>query len=121
MFLFHCSQVFILCQVANWNPFLLSSAVKFGRMSKKQRDSLYAEVQKHRLKQQQQQGHHLLSHPSLGSPSPVESESLSSHYTLSSTGLTELPDEGGHYVEQNSPEGGSLSSKVCCLYFQDSL
>ncbi|XP_025758885.1 nuclear receptor ROR-alpha isoform X1 [Oreochromis niloticus] len=86
-------------------------AVKFGRMSKKQRDSLYAEVQKHRLQQQQQQGHHLLSHPSLGSPSPVESESLSSHYTLSSTGLTELPDEGGHYVEQNSPEGGSLSSK----------
>uniref|UniRef100_A0AAQ5XS44 RAR related orphan receptor A n=1 Tax=Amphiprion ocellaris TaxID=80972 RepID=A0AAQ5XS44_AMPOC len=30
-------------------------AVKFGRMSKKQRDSLYAEVQKHRLQQQQQQ------------------------------------------------------------------
>uniref|UniRef100_A0A3Q4HEB4 RAR related orphan receptor A n=1 Tax=Neolamprologus brichardi TaxID=32507 RepID=A0A3Q4HEB4_NEOBR len=41
-------------------------AVKFGRMSKKQRDSLYAEVQKHRLQQQQQQGHNLLSHPSLG-------------------------------------------------------
>uniref|UniRef100_A0A3Q0RGK7 RAR related orphan receptor A n=1 Tax=Amphilophus citrinellus TaxID=61819 RepID=A0A3Q0RGK7_AMPCI len=70
-------------------------AVKFGRMSKKQRDSLYAEVQKHR-----QQQH------------PGESESLSSHYTLSSTGLTELPDEGGHYVEQNSPEGGSLSLKL---------
>ncbi|XP_067832222.1 nuclear receptor ROR-alpha A-like isoform X2 [Heptranchias perlo] len=30
-------------------------AVKFGRMSKKQRDSLHAEVQKHRLQQQQQQ------------------------------------------------------------------
>uniref|UniRef100_H3BEA7 RAR related orphan receptor C n=2 Tax=Latimeria chalumnae TaxID=7897 RepID=H3BEA7_LATCH len=30
-------------------------AVKFGRMSKKQRDSLYTEVQKHRLQQQQQQ------------------------------------------------------------------
>ncbi|XP_030580403.1 nuclear receptor ROR-alpha A-like isoform X2 [Archocentrus centrarchus] len=86
-------------------------AVKFGRMSKKQRDSLYAEVQKHRQQQQQQQGHLLLSHSNLGSPSPGESESLSSHYTLSSTGLTELPDEGGHYVEQNSPEGGSLSSK----------
>ncbi|XP_067878758.1 nuclear receptor ROR-alpha A-like isoform X2 [Heterodontus francisci] len=30
-------------------------AVKFGRMSKKQRDSLHAEVQKHRMQQQQQQ------------------------------------------------------------------
>uniref|UniRef100_A0A672FX87 Nuclear receptor ROR-alpha A-like n=1 Tax=Salarias fasciatus TaxID=181472 RepID=A0A672FX87_SALFA len=88
-------------------------AVKFGRMSKKQRDSLYAEVQKHRLQQQQQQGPLLLSRPSLGSPSPGEAESLSPHYTLSSSGLTELPDEVGRYGEQNSPEGGSLSSKVC--------
>ncbi|XP_078064110.1 nuclear receptor ROR-alpha-like, partial [Mustelus asterias] len=31
-------------------------AVKFGRMSKKQRDSLHAEVQKHRMQQQQQHG-----------------------------------------------------------------
>ncbi|XP_072346590.1 nuclear receptor ROR-alpha-like [Scyliorhinus torazame] len=31
-------------------------AVKFGRMSKKQRDSLHAEVQKHRMQQQQQLG-----------------------------------------------------------------
>uniref|UniRef100_A0A3Q0RGG8 RAR related orphan receptor A n=1 Tax=Amphilophus citrinellus TaxID=61819 RepID=A0A3Q0RGG8_AMPCI len=42
-------------------------AVKFGRMSKKQRDSLYAEVQKHRQQQQQQQGHLLLSHSNLDS------------------------------------------------------
>ncbi|XP_044054144.1 nuclear receptor ROR-alpha A-like isoform X1 [Siniperca chuatsi] len=84
-------------------------AVKFGRMSKKQRDSLYAEVQKHRLQQQQQQqqGPLLLSHPSLGSPSSGEAEPLSPHYGLSSAGLTELPDELG-----GSPEGGSVSSKA---------
>ncbi|XP_038557523.1 nuclear receptor ROR-alpha A-like isoform X3 [Micropterus salmoides] len=89
-------------------------AVKFGRMSKKQRDSLYAEVQKHRLQQQQQQqqGPPLLSHPSLGSPNPGEAEPLSPHYGLSSTGLTELQDELGGYVEQHSPEGGSVSSKA---------
>ncbi|XP_042340618.1 nuclear receptor ROR-alpha A-like [Plectropomus leopardus] len=75
-------------------------AVKFGRMSKKQRDSLYAEVQKHRLQQQQQQH----------SPSPGEAERLSPHYGLSSTGLTELSDELGGYMEQNSPEGGSTDS-----------
>uniref|UniRef100_A0A8C2ZEU5 Uncharacterized protein n=1 Tax=Cyclopterus lumpus TaxID=8103 RepID=A0A8C2ZEU5_CYCLU len=69
-------------------------AVKFGRMSKKQRDSLYAEVQKHRL--QQQQGAVLLSHPGLGSPSPGEGEPLSPPY-----------DELGGDMEQNSPEGGS--------------
>ncbi|KAM8762972.1 nuclear receptor ROR-alpha A-like isoform 2-T2 [Acanthopagrus schlegelii] len=91
-------------------------AVKFGRMSKKQRDSLYAEVQKHRLQQQQQQqqqqqGSILASHPGLSIPSPAESEPVSPHYCLSSTGLTELPDELGGYVEQNSPEGGSDSSK----------
>ncbi|XP_034385711.1 nuclear receptor ROR-alpha A-like [Cyclopterus lumpus] len=74
-------------------------AVKFGRMSKKQRDSLYAEVQKHRL--QQQQGAVLLSHPGLGSPSPGEGEPLSPPY-----------DELGGDMEQNSPEGGSVSSKA---------
>ncbi|CAB1448836.1 unnamed protein product [Pleuronectes platessa] len=50
-------------------------AVKFGRMSKKQRDSLYAEVQKHRLQQQQQQqqqqqGPLLMSHPQPQQPEP---------------------------------------------------
>ncbi|KAF1393296.1 hypothetical protein PFLUV_G00037130 [Perca fluviatilis] len=84
-------------------------AVKFGRMSKKQRDSLYAEVQKHRLQQQQQQqqGPLLLSHPSLSSPSPGETEPLSPHF-----GLTELSEELGGYVKHNSPEGGSVSSKA---------
>lgn len=35
--------------------FLSSAAVKFGRMSKRQRDSLIAEVERHRQQQQQQQ------------------------------------------------------------------
>ncbi|XP_054588478.1 nuclear receptor ROR-alpha A isoform X1 [Nothobranchius furzeri] len=80
-------------------------AVKFGRMSKKQRDSLQAEVQKHRLQQQQQIC------PSLSIPSPSEAESLSPHYTLSSTGLMELSDET-EYMEKNSPNGGSLTPKA---------
>uniref|UniRef100_A0A8C4YXW8 Uncharacterized protein n=1 Tax=Gadus morhua TaxID=8049 RepID=A0A8C4YXW8_GADMO len=75
-------------------------AVKFGRMSKKQRDSLYAEVQKHRLQQQQQHSQML-----------GEADALSPHYSLSSTGLSELPDELGGYMDQQSPEGGS--AKVC--------
>uniref|UniRef100_A0A665WQ03 Uncharacterized protein n=1 Tax=Echeneis naucrates TaxID=173247 RepID=A0A665WQ03_ECHNA len=83
-------------------------AVKFGRMSKKQRDSLYAEVQKHRLQQQQQQ---LQQSPQVVSPSPAEPEPLSPHYGLSSSGLTELSDELEGYVDQNSPEGGSVSSR----------
>ncbi|XP_068437516.1 nuclear receptor ROR-alpha A-like isoform X2 [Clinocottus analis] len=76
-------------------------AVKFGRMSKKQRDNLYAEVLKHRLLQQQ------MSDPDPGSPSTGEGEPLSPRYDL-----TELPDELGGYMEQNSPEGGSESSKT---------
>uniref|UniRef100_A0A665WQG0 NR LBD domain-containing protein n=1 Tax=Echeneis naucrates TaxID=173247 RepID=A0A665WQG0_ECHNA len=80
--------------------------VKFGRMSKKQRDSLYAEVQKHRLQQQQQQ---LQQSPQVVSPSPAEPEPLSPHYGLSSSGLTELSDELEGYVDQNSPEGGSVA------------
>uniref|UniRef100_A0A3Q2DLK2 RAR related orphan receptor A n=1 Tax=Cyprinodon variegatus TaxID=28743 RepID=A0A3Q2DLK2_CYPVA len=87
-------------------------AVKFGRMSKKQRDSLYAEVQKHRLQQQQQQVP-LRTPPSVGSPSPDEAESLSPQYNLCSTGLTELSDDLGCYMERSSPDGESLTSKVC--------
>lgn len=37
------------------SPSLSPAAVKFGRMSKRQRDSLIAEVEKHRQQQQQQQ------------------------------------------------------------------
>lgn len=64
-------------------------AVKFGRMSKKQRDSLYAEVQKHqqRLQEQRQQ-------------QSGEAEALARVYTNSiSNGLTDLNNEiGGTYA-----------------------
>uniref|UniRef100_A0A8C5TVF2 Nuclear receptor domain-containing protein n=1 Tax=Malurus cyaneus samueli TaxID=2593467 RepID=A0A8C5TVF2_9PASS len=56
-------------------------AVKFGRMSKKQRDSLYAEVQKHQQSQEQS-----------GGPKD-EPEPLSRVYTTSvSSGLSDLDD-----------------------------
>lgn len=96
-------------------PVLLSNtAVKFGRMSKKQRDSLYAEVQKHRLQQQQDQGP-VRTSPSVCSPIPEETGSLSPQYTLCSPGLTELSEDLGCYTERTStsPDGGSLTSKVC--------
>lgn len=42
--------------ISGWSSFFFSSsAVKFGRMSKRQRDSLIAEVERHRQQQQQQQ------------------------------------------------------------------
>ncbi|KAM6981121.1 nuclear receptor ROR-alpha A-like [Aplochiton taeniatus] len=86
-------------------------AVKFGRMSKKQRDSLYAEVQKHRLQQQQQQQGHHPQPAHLHSQAPGEAEPLSPPYGLSSMGLTELHDDMGGYMDQHSPEGGSTASK----------
>ncbi|NXG79557.1 RORB protein, partial [Baryphthengus martii] len=56
-------------------------AVKFGRMSKKQRDSLYAEVQKHQQSQEQSSG------------TKDEPEPLSRIYTTSvSSGLSDLDD-----------------------------
>ncbi|TRY81932.1 hypothetical protein DNTS_013392 [Danionella cerebrum] len=64
-------------------------AVKFGRMSKKQRDSLYAEVQKHqqRLQEQRQQ-------------QPGDAEALARVYSSSLTnGLSTLNHEiGGTYA-----------------------
>lgn len=64
-------------------------AVKFGRMSKKQRDSLYAEVQKHqqRLQEQRQQ-------------QSGEAEALARVYSSSiSNGLSNLNTEpGGTYA-----------------------
>ncbi|XP_020636464.3 nuclear receptor ROR-beta [Pogona vitticeps] len=57
-------------------------AVKFGRMSKKQRDSLYAEVQKHQ--QSQEQG---------GGGTKEEVDTLSRVYTTSvSSGFSDLDD-----------------------------
>lgn len=64
---------------------LCFSAVKFGRMSKKQRDSLYAEVQKHqqRLQEQRQQ-------------QSGEAEALARVYSSSiSNGLNNLNNETG--------------------------
>lgn len=85
-------------------PFCLVSrrtkAVKFGRMSKKQRDSLYAEVQKHqaRLQEQRQQ-------------QTGEAEALARVYSSSLTnGLSTLNHEiggtyaNGHVIEL--PKGG---------------
>lgn len=79
---------------------IIFPAVKFGRMSKKQRDSLYAEVQKHqaRLQEQRQQ-------------QTGEAEALARVYSSSLTnGLSTLNHEiggtyaNGHVIEL--PKGG---------------
>ncbi|KAM6289410.1 nuclear receptor ROR-beta [Aegotheles albertisi] len=76
-------------------------AVKFGRMSKKQRDSLYAEVQKHqqRLQEQRQQ-------------QSGEAEALARVYSNSiSNGLSNLNNEtgstysNGHIIDLPKSEG----------------
>ncbi|XP_078388736.1 nuclear receptor ROR-alpha A isoform X2 [Cetorhinus maximus] len=78
-------------------------AVKFGRMSKKQRDSLYAEVQKHRL-QQQQRDHQ---------QQPGEAEPLTPTYN----GLTELnSDLSNLYMDGNTPEVGKADSGMNNFY-----
>ncbi|XP_066567250.1 nuclear receptor ROR-beta isoform X2 [Amia ocellicauda] len=78
-------------------------AVKFGRMSKKQRDSLYAEVQKHqqRLQEQRQQQN-------------GEAEALARVYTSSiSNGLSNLNNEiggtysNGHIIDLPKTEGAN--------------
>lgn len=80
---------------------LCFSAVKFGRMSKKQRDSLYAEVQKHqqRLQEQRQQ-------------QSGEAEALARVYSSSiSNGLSNLNGEtgstytNGHVIDLPKSEG----------------
>lgn len=80
---------------------LCFSAVKFGRMSKKQRDSLYAEVQKHqqRLQEQRQQ-------------QSGEAEALTRVYNNSiSNGLSNLNNEtgstysNGHVIDLPKSEG----------------
>lgn len=87
--------------------FLLSfTAVKFGRMSKKQRDSLYAEVQKHRL-QQQQRDHQ---------QQPGEAEPLTPSYGLSANGLTELHDDLSGYMDGHTPDGSKPDSAVSSFY-----
>ncbi|XP_073508907.1 nuclear receptor ROR-alpha isoform X1 [Phyllobates terribilis] len=81
-------------------------AVKFGRMSKKQRDSLYAEVQKHRM--QQQRDHQ---------QQPGEAEPLTpAGYGLTPNGLTELRDDLGGYMEEHTPDEGKNESAVSSFY-----
>nr|XP_035117663.1 nuclear receptor ROR-alpha isoform X1 [Callithrix jacchus] len=81
-------------------------AVKFGRMSKKQRDSLYAEVQKHRM-QQQQRDHQ---------QQPGEAEPLTPTYNISANGLTELHDDLSNYMDGHTPEGSKADSAVSSFY-----
>ncbi|XP_023826814.1 LOW QUALITY PROTEIN: nuclear receptor ROR-alpha A-like [Salvelinus sp. IW2-2015] len=81
-------------------------AVKFGRMSKKQRDSLYAEVQKHRL-QQAQRDHQ---------QQPGEAEPLTPTYGLSANGLTELHDDLSGYMDSHTPDGSKPDSAVSSFY-----
>lgn len=82
------------------------SAVKFGRMSKKQRDSLYAEVQKHRM-QQQQRDHQ---------QQPGEAEPLTPTYNIATNGLTELHDDLRNYIDGQTPEGSKADSAVSSFY-----
>ncbi|KAM9124960.1 nuclear receptor ROR-alpha isoform 3-T3 [Pangshura tecta] len=81
-------------------------AVKFGRMSKKQRDSLYAEVQKHRM-QQQQRDHQ---------QQPGEAEPLTPTYSITTNGLTELHDDLSNYIDGHTPEGSKADSAVSSFY-----
>ncbi|KAG7280058.1 hypothetical protein CRUP_030514, partial [Coryphaenoides rupestris] len=83
-------------------------AVKFGRMSKKQRDSLYAEVQKHRLQQQQREHQQ--------QQQPGEAEPLTPTYGLSASGLTELHDDLSGYMDGHTPDAGKPDSAVGGFY-----
>lgn len=76
-------------------------------MSKKQRDSLYAEVQKHRLQQQQQRDHQ---------QQPGEAEPLTPSYGLSANGLTELHDDLSGYMDGHTPDGSKPDSAVSSFY-----
>ncbi|KAJ3595923.1 hypothetical protein NHX12_002335 [Muraenolepis orangiensis] len=69
-------------------------AVKFGRMSKKQRDSLYAEQ-------------------------PGEAEPLTPTYGLSANGLTELHDDLSGYMDGHTPDGGKPDSAVGGGFYLD--
>ncbi len=90
-------------------------AVKFGRMSKKQRDSLFAEVQKHR---QQQQEEKVGDDTKKGwePQSPGEAEPLTPSYALSTNGVTELPDHLSGYVNGQTPEEGKADSAIGGFY-----
>lgn len=90
------------------------TAVKFGRMSKKQRDSLFAEVQKHRQQQQQQEKADEDTEDGRKPQPPGEAEPLTPSYSLSTTGVTELPDDIGGYGQTS--EEGKADSAIGAFY-----
>lgn len=102
--------MFIVCDVSLVSDIFILycpfTAVKFGRMSKKQRDSLYAEVQKHRLAQAQREHQQ----------QPGEAEPLTPSYGLSANGLTELHDDLSGYMDGHTPEGSKPDSAVSSFY-----
>uniref|UniRef100_A0A4W3HAX3 RAR-related orphan receptor A, paralog a n=1 Tax=Callorhinchus milii TaxID=7868 RepID=A0A4W3HAX3_CALMI len=82
-------------------------AVKFGRMSKKQRDSLYAEVQKHRMQQQQREHQQ----------QPGEAEPLTPTYNGITNGLTELNNDLSNlYMDGHTPDVGKADSGMNNFY-----
>ncbi|KAK1798226.1 hypothetical protein P4O66_006630, partial [Electrophorus voltai] len=119
-------------------------AVKFGRMSKKQRDSLFAEVQRHRQQRQQEEpaGEELEEGRDSKPPGeeesdegrdpqppgeeasdegrdpqpPGEAEPLTPSYSLSTNGLTVLPNELGSYVNGHTTDEGKGSSVIGGFY-----
>lgn len=91
------------------------TAVKFGRMSKKQRDSLFAEVQKHRQQQQEEKVGDDTKKGREPQP-PGEAEPLTPSYALSTNGVTELPDHLSGYVNGQTPEEGKADSAIGGFY-----
>uniref|UniRef100_A0A8C4PW51 RAR related orphan receptor B n=1 Tax=Eptatretus burgeri TaxID=7764 RepID=A0A8C4PW51_EPTBU len=85
-------------------------AVKFGRMSKKQRDSLYAEVQKHQQLQQQQQ------HADGEPLTPYSNGNSLSAGGLVAEQVRELGDLsdvfGPEMPEMTSPTGGGVGNEM---------
>ncbi|XP_078527392.1 nuclear receptor ROR-gamma [Lissotriton helveticus] len=89
-------------------------AVKFGRMSKKQRDSLHAEVQKHRLQQEQQNMEVMhAEYPdcltsgqfSMASAADIMGDSACSNSLLSRTRLSLSPNEAEVFPGSHGLEG----------------
>uniref|UniRef100_A0A671NVE9 Nuclear receptor ROR-alpha-like n=1 Tax=Sinocyclocheilus anshuiensis TaxID=1608454 RepID=A0A671NVE9_9TELE len=90
-------------------------AVKFGRMSKKQRDSLFAEVQKHRQQQQEEKVGDDTEKGREPQP-PGEAEPLTPSYALSTNGVTELHDDLSGHVNGQTPEEGKADSAIGGFY-----
>ncbi len=91
------------------------TAVKFGRMSKKQRDSLFAEVQKHRQQQQEEKVGDDTEKGREPQP-PGEAEPLTPSYALSTNGVTVLPEDLSGYVNGQTPVEGKADSAIGGFY-----